>query len=135
MAFQSSDGKKFTNRPPMMQHNKSLERGAQKSQGGGAGVMTDPTAQPGMGGDMEQGGEDPHAVMEQHGPAMQTHTEHPPEGQEGPHMAHSMHPDGHDHRSEHGDGKSAHQHAMCLSGHCDCGGGESEGGEHEPEFE
>jgi hypothetical protein len=48
MAHMAQDGKKFTNRPPMMAHNRSMERsaGMQKA---------DPTAQPG--GGMEQGGE------------------------------------------------------------------------------
>ncbi len=124
MAHTASDGKQFTNRPPMRQHERSMM--AKKSQAGGAGVeeRVDPLQSPG--GEDEQGGqEDPHAVMQEHGAATHTMTEHPPEGQEGGHMAHSMHPDGHEHHSEHGDGKSAHQHAMCLSGHCDCGGADS----------
>ena len=122
MAYESSDKKKFTNRAPMQQHERSLSRMSGKSEAGGAGggmEKADPLQQPGA--EEMGGGEDPHQVMEEHGPAMQTHTEHPPEGQEGPHMAHSMHPDGHEHHSEHADGKAAHEHAMCLSGHCDHG--------------
>ena len=74
--------------------------------------------------------------MQEHGPATHTMTEHPPEGQQGEHSAHSMHPDGHEHHSKHADGKSAHEHAMCLSGHCDHGemGGQEQGGD-EAEFE
>lgn len=116
MAHMATDGKKFTNRPPMMQHERSLSRMKEKSAAGGVGTM-DPLKQPsedGSGGEM--GNDDPHAVVAEHGPAMETHTQHP-EG-EGPHIAMSMHPDGHEHRSEHKDGKSAHEHAMCLSGHC-----------------
>jgi hypothetical protein len=135
MAFQAKDGKKSTNRAPMMAHNRSLEGMQSKSQAGGAGMEADPLAQPGNGGEVGQ--DDPHQVMQEHGPAMETHTEHPPEGQEGPHMAHSMHPDGHEHHSQHASGKEAHEHAMCLSGHCDHGseGKMGEDGEKEPEYD
>ena len=122
-----------TNRAPAMQHDRMMAR---KSEAGGAGVAehTDPLKSPGSEGEMG-GAEDPHAVMEEHGPASHTMTEHPMEGAEGGHMAHSMHPDGHEHHSEHADGKSAHQHAMCLSGHCDCGGKGGDGAEQEPDSE
>ncbi len=40
MVFQATDGKSFTNRPPMMQHNKSMA-----SKGG---MQHDPLAQPGQ---------------------------------------------------------------------------------------
>ena len=65
MAFQSSDGKKFSNRPPMMQHNRSM---AAKG-GGGAGLMgrSDPLQQPGQDGG---GGEEPEQGD------MPLHTEH-----------------------------------------------------------
>ena len=45
MAYKAKDGQQFTNRPPMMQHDKSMARAS----GGGAGLMgrTDPLAQPG----------------------------------------------------------------------------------------
>ena len=45
MAFQAKDGKSFTNRPPMMAHNKSMA-----SKGG---MQHDPTAQPGQ--EMDKG--------------------------------------------------------------------------------
>jgi hypothetical protein len=48
MAHMATDGKKFTNRPPMMQHNRSIERSQGMEQ-------QDVTAQPG--GDMQQDGE------------------------------------------------------------------------------
>lgn len=135
MAFKAKDGQMSTNRAPMQAHNRSLDR--MQSKAGGAGVMeSDPLAQPGEGGEM--GNDDPHQVMQEHGPAMETHTQHPPEGQEGPHMAMSIHPDGHEHRSEHASGKEAHEHAMCLSGHCEHGeskmGAQDEHGD-EPEYE
>ena len=46
MAHMATDGKKFTNRPPMMQHNRSLERGK------GLMERKDPLAQPGDEADM-----------------------------------------------------------------------------------
>ena len=49
MAHMSSDGKKFTNKPPMMAHQRSLDR-----QQGMSEQSADPTAQPG-----EDAGADP----------------------------------------------------------------------------
>lgn len=45
MAHMASDGKKFTNRPPMMAHERSLSR---KSEAGGV-TQHDPLQQPGEG--------------------------------------------------------------------------------------
>ena len=131
MAFQAKDGKKSTNRAPMMQHNRSLDRMASKSEAGGAGTMqADPLAQPGEGGEMGQ--EDGSAVAEQHGPAQEIHMMHHHE--EGRHEVHSMHPDGHQHSSEHGSVDEAHEHAKKLAG-----GGmehqEPDGDEAQPEYE
>lgn len=50
MAFQSKDGKKFTNRAPMMAHDRSAAR---QSSGGGLMEKTDPLAQPGGGEEQE----------------------------------------------------------------------------------
>lgn len=68
MAFQSSDGKKFSNRPPMMQHNRSMA-----AKGGGGGLMgrSDPLQQPGQDG----GGADEPEPGD-----MPLHTEHHAEG-------------------------------------------------------
>ena len=68
MAFTSSDGKKFGNRPPMMQHNRLI---AAKG-GGGAGSISrvDPLQQPGQDGSDEE--------PEQSDKPM--HTEHHAEG-------------------------------------------------------
>lgn len=44
MAHMASDGKAFTNKPPMKAHERSLGRMAQHSEAGGAG---DPLQQPG----------------------------------------------------------------------------------------
>ncbi len=67
MAFQAKDGKQFTNRPPMMAHDRSQAR---QSSGGGLMSHTDPLQQPGQG----EGGEeiDPNDRP--------THTEHHAEG-------------------------------------------------------
>ena len=123
-----TQGKEYKNRPAMMREN----RMAAKSEAGGAGKAmekTDPLQQPG-----DEMGEDPHQVMQEHGPAMETHTMHPQEGG-GMHQVMSMHPDGHEHRSEHADGKKAHEHAACLSGNCSHGGEMGGETESEPEFE
>ena len=133
MAHMATDGKKFTNRPPMQQHNRSLERGAMKSQAGGAGMAQsappDPTAQPGMG---EPDGDEqaPEQVAAEHGPATDVMIHHEHEG--GQHEVHSMHPDGHEHKSMHGSAEEAHEHAKKLAG----GGMEpEEDGGQEAEYE
>lgn len=119
MAYETKDGKKFTNRPPMMAHNRSMERG------GGIAEKTDPLKQPGQ----ESGEED---VAAEHGPAHEIHMMHDREG--GRHHVHSMHPDGHEHHSDHGSAEEAHEHAKKCAG---CGmSAESEGdGMGEPEYE
>ena len=70
MAYTSNDGKKFGNRPPMMQHNRSI---AAKGGAGGAGLMgrSDPLQQPGQDG----GGADEPEPGD-----MPLHTEHHAEG-------------------------------------------------------
>jgi hypothetical protein len=97
MAFESSDGKKFTNRPPMMAH----ERGMKK--------LT-PTAAPGQ--DDMGGGESPEDAVAQHGPAVEVTISH--EG--GKHSVKSRHEDGHEHSSEHGSVDEAHDAGRTLAG-------------------
>ncbi len=63
MAHMATDGTKFTNRPPMMQHNKALA-----SKGGEMMKRTDPLTQPGDGGEEMDPNDKP------------VHTEHHPEG-------------------------------------------------------
>ena len=123
MAHMATDGKKFSNRPPMMAHNRMLERAS--------GMKSEPTDQPGM---SEAGGEemDGSAIAQEHGPAHEVHMMHDHEG--GQHHVHSMHPDGHEHHSEHPDAKHAHEHAAKLAGvdgHEEPDGDEME----EPEYE
>ena len=59
MAYTSQDGKKFTNRPPMMAHDRSMARQSGMSK-------PDPTAQPGMEAqhDPNEGGEQAHDPQE-----------------------------------------------------------------------
>lgn len=127
MAFKSSDGKQFTNRPPMMAHNRSLERMSHKSEAGGAGLMerSDPLKQP---SDMEE--QDGSQIAQEHGPAHEVHMTHDHEG--GMHHVHSMHPDGHEHHSDHESAEMAHDHGKKLAG---IGHEEPDGDEQEPEYE
>ena len=113
MAFMASDGKKFTNRPPMKQHEASLAR---KSMAGGAGIAerTDPLAQPG--GEEDAGEHTPEEAAQtvaEHGPAHEVHMTHDHES--GQHHVHTMHPDGHEHHSDHASMEEAHEHAKHLS--------------------
>lgn len=124
MAYEATDGKKFTNRPPMMSHNRSM---AAKSSAGGAGRQVDPLAQP-EGEGMEQDGKQ---VAMEHGPANEVHMQH--DHAAGKHHVHSMHPDGHEHHSDHGSAEEAHEHGKDLAsdgggemGGGDCGGMEAE---------
>ena len=88
MAFQATDGKKFTNRPPMMQHNRSM---ASKS-GGGLMNRSDPLQQPGQDGHDEPDENDmPHR------------TDHHPDGS---HTTH--HESGKAHDSENLDALKGH---------------------------
>jgi len=114
MAFQSSDGQKFTNRPPMRQHEKSMM--AKKSMAGGAGIAerTDPLEQPaGESDGGEHTPEEAAQTVEEHGPASEVHMTHDHEA--GMHHVQTMHPDGHEHHSDHGSMEEAHEHAKHLS--------------------
>lgn len=106
MAYEAADGFKSTNRAPMMSHKRSMER---KSQSGGVSTV-DPLQQPEDGG----GQEDPSQVAQEHGPAQSIDIQHNHEA--GQHHVHSMHPDGHEHQSEHGSAEEAHEHAKKLAG-------------------
>lgn len=105
MAYEAKDGKKFTNRPPMMAHNRSMERNQ--------GVMDrqDPLEQPGGEVPGEQDGDQ---VAQEHGPAQEVHVTHDHEA--GAHHVHSIHPDGHEHHSDHGSVDEAHEHAKKVAG-------------------
>ena len=70
----------------------------------------DPLAQP-MGepdGDEQDGA----AIAEEHGPAHEVNMKHEEES----HHVHSVHPDGHEHHSDHPSKEHAHEHAKKLAG-------------------
>lgn len=71
-------------------------------------------ATPAPGGEMG-GEEQPEQVVQQHGPAIETHTQH--EHEMGTHHAHSVHADGYEHHSDHGSAEEAHEHLKKLTGH------------------
>lgn len=128
MSFDGGGGFKSTNRAPAMAHKRSMER---KSMAGGAGMSqrSDPLAQPtqeGEGG--EHTPEEAQQIVQEHGPAMETHTTH----MDGQHTMTSKHPDGHEHHSEHGSAEEAHEHAKHLS---EDGGGDNQMPGEEPEYE
>lgn len=130
--FKSNDGKGFTNRPPMMAHNRSIARMGSKSEAGGADLMEkrDLLAQPGEPDGDEQDGA---AIAAEHGPAHEVHVMHDHEA--GHHEVHSVHPDGHEHHSDHhASAEAAHEHAKKLAGgHEDEMGNQDE--EEAPEYE
>ena len=109
---------------------------ARKSMAGGAGIAerTDPLQQP---AGEEDGGEhtpeEAAQTVEEHGPASEVHMTHDHEA--GTHHVQTMHPDGHEHHSDHASMEEAHEHAKGLAG----GGGEHQepdGDEGEqPEYE
>jgi hypothetical protein len=113
MAHTASDGRSFTNLPPMRQHQRGLDS---KSK-------VDPLKMPGQGGGEEGGGaEDPAAVVAEHGPAIEVHVSHDRSANK--HHVHSEHEDGHATESDHGSSDEAHDHAKALSSDGDGDGDE-----------
>jgi hypothetical protein len=112
MAFTAKDGSKHTNFSSA-KHADARHMAKQPDQKMVA-EMNEPDGDEGA----EPGMEDPHAVVDQHGPAQQVTVSH--EG--GKHHVSSMHGDGHQHESDHESAAMAHDHGKCLSGDCDCGG-------------
>lgn len=102
MAHTASDGKQFTNRPPMMQHERSL-----------AAKKPNPLQSPQAENQEPDGDESPEGVAQAHGAATEVHVQHDHEG--GKHHVHSVHPDGHEHHSEHGSAEEAHDHGKSLA--------------------
>ena len=131
MAFTSKDGKRFTNRPPMMAHDRAMERGNRSS---GLMERRDPLAQPGSeGGTGEM--EPHHAAIHEHLRAMHeetgeahSHVEHHADGS---HTSHHVSAEGEisgPHHHENSDVMAEHMKSMA--------GGPAEGeGEDEPEYE
>lgn len=132
MAFAAKDGKKFSMSSRMRAHNSGMEA---------KGGMTKPQPQildaPGGEADPMADEQDGAEVAAQHGPASHVDIEHPAEkegGEGGMHHVHSMHPDGHEHHSDHGSKEEAHEHAKKLAGMgAEEEHGEPDGDEGEPE--
>jgi hypothetical protein len=114
MAFESKDGKKFSMSSRRNAHdagNRVKEDRMSVNMDKDAGTMlATPEEEQPMGEE-----QDGAAIAQEHGPAMETHTMHPPE-EGGMHHVHSVHPDGHEHHSDHGSKEEAHEHAKKLAG-------------------
>lgn len=105
MAHADSAGNKFTNYSAMKSSEAKL-----KAKGPSATPAPEPE------GGEEMGGEsDGKALAQQHGPAVQIDIQHNHEA--GQHTVHAMHPNGHEHETQHGSAAEAHQFAG------DCAGG------------
>jgi hypothetical protein len=120
MAYTAKDGSKHTNKET--QKRADAKFGAKKSGPSvtpGVGQVEPDADEMGGASDMDQddmGQQDPHQVVEQHGPAQEVTIQHG-----AGHTVDSMHGDGHQQHSEHGSAAEAHKHATCLGGGCDCG--------------
>lgn len=120
------DGKQFSGRQAMLSHNRKLP-----APGGGGLKKIDPLQMPGQGGGEESGGEDPAAIVAQHGPAVEVTVTHKHDA--GKHRVHSSHPDGHSTESDHGSAEEAHDHGKALS--VDAGQQDDAGGDDGAEYE
>ena len=112
--FVAKDGSRHTNHSTYKQANarfQSQQPAQGAEQGGGDGM--DESMEP----------QDGAAMAQQHGPAIQTDVKHDHEG--GKHTVHAVHPDGHEHDTEHASADEAHQYASDCAG---CGGGAEAGG-------
>lgn len=123
------DGKQFSGRQAMLSHNRKLPPA------GGGMKKSDPLKMPGMGGgdDGQGGGEDPAAVVAEHGPANEVHVSH--DRSAGKHHVHSEHEDGHQTESDHASSDEAHDHGKALAADPGEGGGEQMGGIDGAEYE
>jgi len=103
MAFQDSSGAKHTNHSSYKSAEAKL-----KAKGPSEAPAQEESAEP------EQGN-DGAALAQQHGPAVQIDIQHNHE--QGQHVVHVSHPNGHSHESQHGSAAEAHKFAG------DCAGG------------
>lgn len=99
MAFSDNKGNKFTNADSMrsskaMSSSKPMAKPVQQTMG--------------------DTGEEPEQVAATHGPATHVNVEH--EHEIGSHHVHSVHPDGHEHHSDHGSAEEAHMAGGKLAG-------------------
>ncbi|MDR5729432.1 MAG: hypothetical protein RB191_18620 [Terriglobia bacterium] len=125
MAFPAKDGKKFS----MASRRNAHDRAGAVKESRGMSVNLDKSPadvlEPPEGAEPEQDGAE---IAQQHGPAMEVNLQHDHEG--GTHHVHSVHPDGHEHHSDHGSAEEAHEHGKKLAGV-----GAEEEPESEPEME
>jgi hypothetical protein len=104
MAFTAKDGSKHTNHSSYKSANARL--GAHEPQKGEAPEES-------MGGEPEEGS-DGAQIASEHGPAHVIDIQHDHEG--GRHTVHAMHPDGHEHETEHASADEAHKFAGDCAG-------------------
>jgi hypothetical protein len=107
MAFQDSGGNKFTNHSAMKSSEAKLKA---KSPANAAISHEEENGQPDAANQ-----QDGKALAQQHGPATEIQIQHDHEG--GQHHVHAVHPDMHEHDSQHGSAAEAHAFAG------DCAGG------------
>lgn len=106
MAFTAKDGSKHTNHDSMKRADaRFAAKQPQPRQAGETDQDQD---------DLGQMEDDPAQVAQEHGPAVEINIQHHHEA--GQHHVHSVHPDGHEHHSEHGSAQEAHAHAAQLAG-------------------
>ena len=113
MAFSDSKGNKFTNHSAMKSSEARLK--AKMPEGKSPAALESPD---GEAPEQDMGGEDPHAVVQAHGPATHVAIDHT-----AGHKVESMHADGHKHQDMAASAGEAHDMGKCLSGDCDCAGG------------
>lgn len=108
--FVGKDGSRHTNRDSMKRADaRFASRQAPEKQAGDDGGDYNEGAE-----DEMQGGQDGSAMAAEHGPAVEINMQHDHEG--GRHTVHAVHPDGHEHESEHGSADEAHKFAAAVSG-------------------
>ena len=107
MAFPSKDGGKHTN---ISSARAADARHGAKSPAATAISHEEPNGEPDAAPQ-----QDGKAIAAEHGPAVEVHVQHDHEG--GQHTVHAVHPDMHEHDSQHGSAAEAHRFAG------DCAGG------------
>jgi hypothetical protein len=106
--FVSKDGSKHTNHDSMKRSDarfaaRQPQRKAPAAESG---------SEEEMGGEQEP--QDGAALAAEHGPAVEINVSHNHEA--GEHRVHAVHPDGHEHESQHGSADEAHQFAAEAAG-------------------
>lgn len=107
MAFMAKDGSKHTNRETMRRSDASYMAKQPSPMAGGS---ADDEMMGGGEGDAQDGA----AMAQEHGPAIETNIQH--DHKAGSHKVHAVHPDGHEHDTEHGSADEAHKYAADCAG-------------------